>query len=173
MSGEAWVSIRRRAAACGAEVFRTDPADGPVVYLWSGGNGVKTFPELAQLRALLEDVELRKEEEARWRSTRPPMTPEERHIQSLQGQIGGLGATIYAYTKQLAGERVIGRITLVMAQAEGRDHLKDLATWRANAIRERLRIADELASFGKRPPRYAEYLAAAKALEAGGPADGN
>lgn len=46
MSGAAWVSIRRRAAACNAEVFRTDPADGQVVYLWSwlGGDGVKSFP---------------------------------------------------------------------------------------------------------------------------------
>lgn len=177
MTIQTWAGIMRRANACSAKVLRTDPVDGSVVYLccWVDGLGFNTFSELSQLSIHLEGVEQKnaEREEALWRSTWRPMTPEELHIQSLQAQLGGLGSAIYAYTKQLAGQRVIGRTTLVMAQADGRNRLQDLETWRADAIRKRLHVADELALLGKKPPRYAEYLAAEKALDTGGPNNGH
>lgn len=175
MTEQSWAGIVRRAVACNATVLRTDPADGPVCYLcsWEDGRAFDTFSELAQLSIHLEGVEQKNaEREEFFRSSRR-MTPDELRIQSLQGQMGGLSTTIFAHTKQLTGERPIGRITLLMAQAEGRNHLQDLQAKRATAIRERLRIADELALLGKKPPRYAEYLAAAKALDTGGTADGH
>ncbi len=177
MSGDAWVSLQRRAAACSAIVLRTDPADGRVRYLCSWADKVvfHTFWDLGQLSIYLEGVEQKnaeREEHMRLSSTRR-MTPEELHVQSLQSQIGGLGAAIYQHSIQLAGVRPIGRISLLVAQAEGRNHLQDLEAKRVAAIRERLRIANELAKLGKRPARYAEYLAAAQALDTGGPADGH
>lgn len=51
--------------------------------------------------------------------------------------------------------------------------IEELRRQRAAGIREHLRVADELALFGKKPAQYAAYLAAAKALDMGGAADGH
>ena len=168
MSGAAWVSIQRRAAACRATVLRTDPADGQVRYLCSWGDRLVfyTFTDLAPLSQHLVGVEEKNAEWEREMRTSRRVTAEEERIYSLQGRIGGLGAAIFSHTRQLTGEVPIGRSTLVMAQADGRNHLKDLESKRVAAIRERLRLADELAALGKKPRRYAEYLAAVKELDA-------
>lgn len=168
MTEKTWAGILLRANACRATVLRTDPADGPVRYLCCWGDHVVfyTFTDLASLSLHLVGVEAKNAEYEREMQSSRRVTPEEERIYSLQGRIGGLGAAIFSHARQLTGEVPIGRSTLVMAQADGRNHLKDLESKRVAAIRERLRLADELAALGKKPRRYAEYLGAVKDLDA-------
>lgn len=93
------------------------------------------------------------------------MSDEEIRIHGLWGRLGALSANISKLAKQISGESPIARSTLVMAEADGRNHLADLIAKHALAVRQRLALADELTLVSKRPPRYAEYLAAVQQLD--------
>ncbi len=172
MTPFAWKRIQRRAQACGAIALRTDQRDGPVSYLLSSPRDSAVFQTFKGAPALIERL-AEVEREYGSKPLRGQTPPQELRAISLSGVLGGLSSKIRSCTMQLSGEMPIARATLVMAEAEGRNHLRKLEEQREWAIRERLRIADELASFTKRPPRYAEYLAAVHALDEGGQTNGH
>lgn len=54
---KAWTNVRARAARQGVQAYRSDPADGPVVYFTIHHAVPRVYPDLAALRARIEDLE--------------------------------------------------------------------------------------------------------------------
>lgn len=52
-----WTNLRARAALLKVQAYRTDPADGPVHYFTVNHGIAKQHPDLAALRARIEDFE--------------------------------------------------------------------------------------------------------------------
>ncbi|WP_404299808.1 hypothetical protein [Alicycliphilus denitrificans] len=167
-----WHTIRARGEACRARILRTDPTDGACTYLCSWNDSIfHAFADVDSLMRHLEQIEVkfaelqRLERTFRVRELTPEELQKERQLQSMWGRLGGMSVTISMLGKQLSGEMPIARSTLVMAEADGRNHLNDLAKRHADTVRARVQLADEIAAISRRPPRYAEYVAAAEALE--------
>lgn len=140
------------------------------MYLCSWNDSIfHAFVDVASLMRHLDQIEIQFAELQRHKHVSRKLSPMEREkqerLRTLEGRLGGMSTTIAALSKQLSGEKHIARSTLVMAEADGRDHLKDMAKRRAGLIRERVKLADEITALSHRPPRYAAYVAAVHALE--------
>jgi|GEM_PF-5983930 len=162
-----WKQAQLRAQMCEATLLRTDPADGPRRYLCSWGDALifHTFSNLEDVQKHLLKIEADFAAYQASKENSKPLSAEEQQTHLMWAKLGALSSTISMLAKQLGGEMPISRAKLIMAEAERRNYLSELKARHAKAVRDRLQLADEIAAVTKRPPRYAEYLAAARALD--------
>ena len=162
-----WKQVQLRAQMCEATLLRTDPSDGPRRYLCSWGDALvfHTFSSLEDVQKHLLKIEADFAAYQASKENSKPFSAEEQQTHLMWAKLGALSTTISTLAKQLGGEMPISRAKLIMAEAERRNYLSELKARHAKAVRDRLQLADEIAAVTKRPPRYAEYLAAARALD--------
>ncbi len=162
-----WQQVQLRAQMCQATFLRTDPADGPRRYLCSWGDAFVfyTFFNLEDVQKHLLKIEADFAAYEASKEKSRPFSAAEHQTHQMWAKLGALSTTISTLAKQLSGEMPISRSKLIMAEAERRNYLSELEARHAKAVRDRLHLADQIAAVTKRPPRYAEYLAAARALD--------
>lgn len=54
---KAWTTLRARACRQGVQAYRSDPADGPVVFFTLHHGVARIYPDMAALRSRVEDLE--------------------------------------------------------------------------------------------------------------------
>lgn len=52
-----WTTLRARACRQGVQAYRTDPADGPVLFFTLRNGVARIYPDMAALRSRIEDLE--------------------------------------------------------------------------------------------------------------------
>lgn len=88
------------------------------------------------------------------------MTARGRHLNDLLQELAGYSSAISVHGGMLSGARPISRVTLILAEAEGRNYLQELQAKYDHNVIERVRVADLLIAEGVRVRRYDEYRAA-------------
>lgn len=160
-----WASLKRRARTQHSTIARTHPDDGRERYILICGDWYEVFHHIEHLVDHIEEEEARQRaiEDAPaivWRRR----TAEEIERDRQQGYLGALSSAIGTHDRILSGEQAVSRVTLTMAQSEGRDYMSELRARRAANVRLRFDISCDLAATGKAPRRHAEYQRAFQAL---------
>lgn len=157
-----WGSLKRRARAQRSTIARTHPDDGPERFVLRCGDWCEMYHHLEHLVSHLEEEEARQREaDSQPSLVHRPLTAEEHMRHKQEAYLGALSSAIRTLERMLSGKQAISRVTLTMAQSEGRDYLKELQERLSARVLERFELSRDLAANGKRPRRHAEYQQAA------------